>query len=140
MSFFGHADAPKEVVPELRRIIKYLIETHGVKQFYIKIQGCFDIAAHRVMMEMEKEYTHIQYYLISSEKPSEESWINPKKVLVPKGVEEISSHFADFYCNRWMLEQSQYVVTYVTHVGDDAAKYKALAKKQKKVVLNISDT
>ncbi len=41
------------------------------------------------------------------------------------------------YRNKWMIENSDYVVTYVRRSFGGAAKFKALAERKKKNVINI---
>ena len=47
-------------------------------------------------------------------------------------------HHAISYRNKWMLKQSHFVVTYITHDWGGAAQFASLAKKQKKTVLNLT--
>ncbi len=58
--------------------------------------------------------------------------------LLPEGIETVPRRFAIDYRNKWMLEQSDFVVTYVTHSFGGAAKFKELAEKKNKVVIELS--
>ena len=40
-------------------------------------------------------------------------------------------------CPKWMLKQSDYVVTYITHSWGGAVQYAEKAKQQRKKVINI---
>ena len=52
--------------------------------------------------------------------------------------ETVPKRFAIFYRNKWMIERSDYVVTYVTHqIGSGAAQFKELAEKQGKIVIEL---
>ena len=45
-----------------------------------------------------------------------------------------------FYIVTWLIEHSDYVITYVTHdLGSGAAQFKALAEKSHKTVIELSD-
>ena len=47
--------------------------------------------------------------------------------------------FAISYRNKWMIEQSDYVVTYVNHSWGGAAQFKELAEKKGKTVIELND-
>ena len=54
------------------------------------------------------------------------------------GFENVPPRFAIDHRNRWMINQSEFVVTYVRSPGG-AAKFKALAERKGKTVLEISE-
>ena len=58
--------------------------------------------------------------------------------ILPEGIETTPKRFAISYRNKWMVKQSDIVVTYVTHNWGGAAQFKALAKKQGKTVIELS--
>ena len=62
----------------------------------------------------------------------------PFPSLLPDGIEAAPKRFAISYRNKWMLKQSHFVVTYITHDWGGAAQFASLAKKQKKTVLNLT--
>jgi len=41
--------------------------------------------------------------------------------------------------NEWMLEKSHYVITYVKQTFGGAHKFKSLAEKKNKIVINLAD-
>ncbi|MCI8361160.1 MAG: hypothetical protein HFE86_07485 [Clostridiales bacterium] len=50
----------------------------------------------------------------------------PVDAILPDGIETVPRKFAINYCNKWMLEQSDYVVTYVKRTIGGAARFKGL--------------
>jgi hypothetical protein len=58
--------------------------------------------------------------------------------MLPEGIEEVHSHYAISWRNKWMLKQSDYVVTYITHTWGGAAQYAKKADKYGKISINIS--
>ena len=58
-------------------------------------------------------------------------------ILLPEGIESVHPRYAISWRNNWMLRQSDYVVTYITHSWGGAAQFAENAKKQKKVVVNL---
>ena len=61
-----------------------------------------------------------------------------KNTLLPEGIEAVHPRFAISWRNKWMIKQSDYVVTYITHSWGGAAQFAKLAEKQKKTVINLA--
>lgn len=59
--------------------------------------------------------------------------------VFPEGLESVPPKYAIARRNRWMLDISDYVVTYVTHRGGGAAQFMLLAQKKGKTVINLAD-
>ena len=57
--------------------------------------------------------------------------------MLPEGIEAVPPRFAIVWRNKWMLRQSDYVVTYVTHSWGGAAQFASLAERQKKTVIHL---
>ena len=57
--------------------------------------------------------------------------------MLPEGIESVHPHYAISWRNNWMLKQSDYVVTYITHTYGGAYRYAEKARRQKKVVINL---
>ena len=57
--------------------------------------------------------------------------------MLPEGIEFVHPRYAISWRNSWMLQQSDYVVTYITHSWGGAAKFADKATKQGKRVINI---
>ena len=57
--------------------------------------------------------------------------------VFPEGLESVPPRYAIDRRNRWMLDRSDYVVTYVRNPYGGAAKYKELAIKKHKTVIEL---
>jgi len=53
-------------------------------------------------------------------------------------METIHPRFAISWRNKWMIKQSDYVVTYITHSWGSAAQFAEKAEKKDKKVINIA--
>ena len=137
-TFFGHRDAPESVLPLLREVLQDLIENQGVKQFYVGNQGNFDLMARSLLAEMER--THgIRYEVVLAYLPmKEDGLLDDDHTLLPEGIETVPQRFAIDRRNRWMLEHSDIVVAYVTRSFGGAAKFKQLAQRKKKTVIELA--
>ena len=57
--------------------------------------------------------------------------------MLPEGIESVHPRYAISWRNNWMLRQSDYVVTYITHSWGGAAQFAEKANRQKKTVINL---
>ena len=136
-TFFGHRNTPATVRPILRQVLIDLIEQRGVTRFYVGNHGSFDAMAHRLLAELAQTYP-IRYdvvlaYLQKKNDPS----IDGSHTILPDGFEFVPPRFAIDHRNRWMLDRSDVVVTYVRYPGG-AEKYKALAERKGKTVVEVA--
>lgn len=139
-TFFGHKDTPKEIEPTLRSTLIDLIENKNIYNFYVGNHGNFDNMVKRILRELNEIYP-ITYAVVlaylpgKKHDPDEES---PADTILPDGIEAVPRKFAVSYRNKWMIERSDYVVTYVKYTFGGAAHFKELAEKKKKIVMNIA--
>ena len=139
-TFFGHADAPFTILPRLREAVVDLIENQQVTDFYVGTHGAFDRAAYHVLKELASIYPTIRYTVVLSYHPAHSTALSEeefKHSLLPAGIENVPPRFAIVWRNKWMLKQADHVITYVTHSWGGAAKFKGLAEKQGKHVVNL---
>ncbi len=137
-TFFGHRIVPKEIEPTLRSTLIDLIINHNVNLFYVGNHGEFDSMVRRVLRELSTEYP-IRYYVVLAYMPEKRSGIDPtdySDTILPDGIETVPKRFAINYRNKWMIDQSDFVVTYVTHDSASvAAQFKRLAERKGKMII-----
>ena len=137
VTFFGHKDTPKEIEPTLRTTLVDLIENHGATEFYVGNNGNFDTMVRRQLEDLSRIYP-ITYSVVLAYLPTKKSeYDDYTNTILPEGIETVHKRFAISYRNKWMLEQSDVVVTYVTHSFGGAWRFKALAERQGKTVIEL---
>ena len=134
-TFFGHRDTPKEKEPILKSTLIDIIENKNVDTFYIGNNGNFDSMVCTVLSELSEKYP-IKYYIVLSYVPKQKTE-NSERTILPEGIETVPLRFAISYRNKWMIEQSDYVVICVSRSWGGAAQFKELAEKKGKTVINI---
>ena len=134
-TFFGHRDTPKEKEPILKSTLIDIIENKNVDTFYVGNNGNFDRMVCTVLSELSSVYP-IKYYIVLSYVPKQKTE-NSERTILPEGIETVPLRFAISYRNKWMIEQSDYVVTCVSRSWGGAAQFKELAEKKGKTVINI---
>ncbi len=134
-TFFGHRDAPKEIEPTLRLTLIDLIENKNATVFYVGNHGNFDAMVRRQLEDLSKTYP-IKYYVVLAYMPGKND-NSDEHTLFPEGIETIPRRFAINYRNKWMLNKSDIVVTYVTRNFGGAQKFKQMAEKMGKVIFTL---
>ena len=139
VTFFGHKDTPKEIEPTLRTTLVDLIKNHGATEFYVGNNGNFDTMVRRQLENLSQTYP-ITYNVVLAYLPTKKSeYDNYINTIYPEGIETVPKRFAISYRNKWMIGQSDVVVTYVTHSFGGAAQFKEMAEKQGKTVIELSE-
>lgn len=115
-----------------------LITNKGVDTFYVGSQGRFDAIVRSVLRELEKEYPEIHYAVVLAYLPGKKNEYDDfSDAILPEGIEAVHPHYAISWRNRWMLQRSDYVVTYITHPWGGAAKFAEKAKWEGKTMVNL---
>ena len=136
-TFFGHKDTPKEIEPTLRTTLIDLIKNHGATEFYVGNNGNFDTMVRRQLENLSQTYP-ITYNIVLAYIPTKKSeYEDHSNTILPEGIETVPKRFAISYRNKWMIQQSDVVVTYVTHSFGGAAQFKEMAEKQGKTVIEL---
>lgn len=141
-TFFGHRDCPDTVKPKLRRAVIDLIENGKVDTFYVGRQGAFDAMVRAVLRDVSSEYPHICYAVVLERLPVKQGECgcpDYSDTMVPEGIETVPPRFAISWRNKWMLNQSDLVVTYITHSWGGAAQFAEMAERQKKTIIKLAE-
>ena len=139
-TFFGHHDCPSSIKPKLREVLVDLIENHTVDMFYVGQQGVYDSIVRSVLKELVSVYPHIRYAVVLeriTQKRDEFDTRDYSDTMLPEGIETVHPRFAISWRNKWMIKQSDYVVTYVTHPWGGAAQFAEVAERQGKTIFPI---
>ncbi|HHU05906.1 MAG TPA: hypothetical protein GXZ65_05430 [Clostridiales bacterium] len=139
-TFFGHRDCPSSIKSKLRKVLIDLIESHAVDMFYVGQQGSFDSMVRSVLKELVSLYPHINYAVVLERIPPKRDEFDIRDysdTMLPEGIETVHPRFAISWRNKWMIKQSDYVVTYITHSWGGAAQFAEKAVRQSKIVINL---
>ena len=138
-TFFGHRDCPETIKPYLREVLTDLIINQEVDTFYVGNQGRFDGIVRSVLRELEQEHPEIHYAVVLAYMPGKKNEYDDfSDTILPEGIEAVHPRYAISWRNRWMLQRSDYVVTYITHSWGGAAQYAQKAKRAGKTVMDVS--
>ena len=140
-TFFGHRDTPSEIAPLLRQTLIDLIERRDATKFYVGNHGGFDSIVKTTLHELKQVYPHIECAVVLAYLPHKadlSTTADDCLTIYPEGLECSPPKFAIDKRNRWMLAQAECVVTYVRTTFGGAAKFKALAERKHKTVIELA--
>lgn len=139
-TFFGHHSITKEITSTLLSTLIDLIENHDVKLFYVGNHGAFDSIVQKTLFELSEKYA-ISFYVVLAYVPGKKSEPYCQieyETILPEGIENVPRRFAIIYRNKWMINRSDYVVTYVSNeIGSGAARFKRLAEQKHKSIIEL---
>lgn len=139
--FFGHKDAPSSIYEKLEEAVEKLIKDDGYNSFLVGNQGQFDSMALSALRKMKGKYPHISYNIVLAYMPGhKEEWssCDPAETVFPEGLESVHPRYAISWRNKWMVQESDAVVCYITHSWGGAAQYVNLAERRNKLVVNLA--
>ena len=134
-TFFGHRDCPADIKPKLWAVLRDLVENHGVDQFYVGNHGGFDHMVRAALRELAQQYPHIDYVVVLAYLPQSNEDDDYSDTVFPEGIETVPKRFAISWRNRWMLQQADVVVSYVTHDWGGAAQFVQQARRKEKHII-----
>lgn len=131
-TFFGHKDTPKEIEPTLRSTLIDLIENKNVNVFYVGNNGNFDTMVARQLEDLSQTYP-IAYSVVLAYLPTEtNNYDNLINTIYPEGLETVPKRFAISRRNKWMIQQTNIVVTYVTTTSAELHSLREWQRGKKK--------
>lgn len=136
--FFGHRDAPESIKPKLKDNIKRLIIEYNVTDFYVGNNGSFDSIVTSVLKEIVIEYPDVSYSIVLEYLPNKRDQEQEKNTLYPFGIESVPKRYCISWRNKWLIEHSQFVICYVTHITGGASRFMEMALKKGRTVINLS--
>ena len=137
-TFFGHKDTPSDVEKPLQNAITDLIN-QGVTCFYVGNQGNFDAMAIKILRKLKEEHTDISYTVVLAYMPTQRNEDEyADESVFPECLADVPPRFAIDRRNRYMLQKSDIVISFVKHSFGGAAKFTQLAQKQGKTVINLA--
>ncbi len=133
-TFFGHRQVhdTAQLSSKLFDTILELIEERGVNLFFVGDSGSFDYLVLKVLRGLKKLYPQIEYYVVLSylRPKSEYCLYTEEETIFPDVMTTAHPRFAIVKRNKWMLDSSDIVITYVNSVIGGAAAFAQKAEKK----------
>ena len=144
VSLFGHReiDDLRQLDKELSNVIKELLKLKPYVSFLIGRNGEFDeysaSVIKRIQKEVGKEYCDISLILPYSVSQIEYYEKYYDSIVIPDTLYKIHPKSIITFRNRWMIERSDLIITYVNHRSGGAYTAMKYAKKLNKRVINLT--
>ena len=138
--FFGHKDTPSSMYQKLEEAVEKVIVEDGVSSFLVGNQGQFDSMALSALRKLKLKYPHINYNVVLAYMPVEKEMWSPYKygeTMLPEGIESVHPRYAISWRNKWLVNESDVVICYITHGWGGAARYVEMAVKKQKVIIHL---
>ena len=146
ISFVGHSCVPSSTVvkEKVKEQIRNYIIDRGSVICYLGGYGDFDNICASACKELKKEYSCIETifvspYLIENRNEKGRFGVGIYDSLIYPPIENVPVRFAILKRNEWMMENADLVIAYVKHNHGGAYKTLCVAKRKKKLIVNISD-
>lgn len=138
-TFFGHRDSSIKIKEKLEEAIIKLIKENEVNLFLVGNQGKFDAFALSVLKKIQSDFPFIKFYVVLAYLPSNRGSIDDyENTIYPEGLERVPKRFAISKRNEWMINKSDFVITYVTNNFGGSSIFKELSKKRGRTVIELS--
>ena len=138
-TFFGHSDAPSDILDKLYLILEDLIVNKDVGCFLVGNQGAFDRTVLRTLRLLKVDYPHILYSVVIPYLTSKENeYYSEDETVFPGILDTCPEKFSIDRRNKWMIKESDYVVCYIKYDFSRSAQYMEMAKRRKKTVINLA--
>ena len=133
----GHRDCSENIRSVLKKVLTDCILQDRATVFYVGHQGAFDRIAYGVLKSLKVEFPHISFFVVLAYMPTKAEF--PEDLtLFPEIVARSHPKYAILKRNQWMIEQSDLVVSYVLTSFGGAARYKQMAQKKEKRIVELS--
>ncbi len=131
-TFFGHKQIHNsdEVCAKLYDTLTDLIKNRGIRKFLVGNNGAFDRTVLKVLRKISETYD-IDYTVVRSyiNKKDEYDDVRPHESVYPEVLEKTPLRFAIDKRNRFMINRSEIVLTYIENPFGGAAKYAEICEK-----------
>ena len=140
--FIGHRDAPDSILPSLSAAIEARIVEDGVDQFVAGNYGRFDSLAAQAVRKAKKQHPDILLFYLRPYHPAERSFTPAgfDGSFYPPGMETVPRKLAIVRANRYMVDNSQFLIAYARYTVSNAWELTEYAwKREKKGLIHVKN-
>lgn len=138
--FIGHREAGPEILPALEAAIEKHISEYGVTEFIVGHYGGYDRLAARALVAAKKCHPEIRLLMLIPYHPAECPVETPPGfdgTFYPPGMESVPRRFAIVRANRYMIDRSDYLISYVWHPASNARNLFDYARQKTICITNL---
>ena len=138
--FIGNRHTPNSVKEQLAEVVEKHITEYGVTTFTVGHYGNFDSMVIGVLREVKKRYTDIELYLLSPYALTQKTEVPNgfDGTLYPDGLERVPLKVAIPQANRYMVQNSDYLISYCHHIGNTRNIVEYAQRLEKKGLIKVT--
>lgn len=138
--FIGNRHTPSSIKKQLVDAVEQHITVYGVTTFIVGRYGAFDSMVQSVLREAKKHHTKIELYLLTPYALTQK--IDTPEgfdgTFYPEGLEKVPLRLAIPQANRYMVQNSDYLITYCHHIGNTRNIVEYAQKQEKKGLIKVT--
>ena len=135
-TFIGHEQTPCEIKEKLCDQIELLITKYGVDTFFVGTHGNFDRIVYDSLCQLERKYK-ITTKIVLAYLSQKTDWYDLSKTIFPAQLDNVPPKYAISKRNKYMIEQSNYMICYVDNTQTNAYVFAKMAIKKGLLVFNL---
>lgn len=138
--FIGHRHAPSSIKEQLAEVIEKHITEYGVNTFTVGHYGSFDGLVKEVLREAKKRHTDIKLYVLAPYALIQkiETPIDFDGSFYPEGLEKVPKPYAIVQANRYMVQNSNYLISYCKYIGNTRNLVEYAQRREKKGLIKVT--
>lgn len=138
--FIGNRDTPSSIEQQLAEVVEQHITQYGVTIFTVGHYGSFDSLVSIVLKKIKKQYPHIELYLLAPYALNQKREIPNgfNSTFYPKGLETVPKPFAIVQANRYMIQNSDYLISYCNNIGNTRNFVEYAQEREKKGLIKVT--
>lgn len=133
--FIGHREAPDSLLDQLSTEIERHITENQVTDFVVGGYSRFDSLAAKAVKAAKVHHPEVTLTLLLSYHPYDRPIPKPDGydgTFYPPGMETVPRRVAIVRANHYMIENSEYLITYVWHPASNARELLEYAQRREK--------
>ncbi len=136
----GNRHTPSNIREPLAETVEKHITEYGVTTFIVGRYGNFDNMTIGVLREAKKRHNDIELYLLTpyalTQKIDTPEGFNG--TFYPDGLEKVPLRLAITQANKYMVQNSDYLITYCHHIGNTRNIVEYAQKREKKGLIKVT--
>ncbi len=138
--FMGNRHTPSSIKEQLADVVEKHITEYGVNTFTVGHYGAFDSMAIGVLQELKKRYPDIVLYLLAPYALTQKRDVpvNFDGSFYPEGLEKVPFRYAIVQANKYMVQNSDYLITYCHHIGNTRNIVEYAQRREKKGLIKVT--
>lgn len=138
--FIGNRHTPSDIKEQLAKVIEQHITEYGVTTFTVGHYGNFDGLVKGALREAKKQHEDIKLYLLAPYALNQKIE-TPKDfdgMFYPEGLENVPLRYAIVQANRYMIQNSDYLIAYRLGVGNSCKLIEYALRREKKKLIKVT--